>query len=336
VKTTVTKSADSEEVVVEVDGVKAGRRQDATGIYSLVWERDPRALGLKHRLHPHKITKEFPAEMDPIAPPSSGVVGDAPITAADPTPIVIDVNYMYTAAAAAAAGGVDKMPAFMSLSCALANETYANSGLGYITWRCFGPFKTAYVENSAQSAIYWGKDPAGGTTEVAKYYALTGADLTHYVVTNNSCGIGYMFTFAGTYALSQSERSCTNDNLTFPHETGHNIGYEHDPANADCGTLVLKPSGLMGCASGYNYGHAFPVGAIKWRTIMSYPAAGGKRISQISNPNILYMGLYPTGIANERDNARVAVTNAPLVSAFRTPVVPTGRPPSKVTNFKVQ
>jgi len=100
VKTTVTKTADSEEVVVEVDGVQAGRRQDKDGVYELVWERDPRALGLKHRLHPHKITTPFPPELDPIAPPAAEIP-DAPLAAADPAPVVIDVNYFYTAGAAA-------------------------------------------------------------------------------------------------------------------------------------------------------------------------------------------------------------------------------------------
>jgi len=232
---------------------------------------------------------------------------------------VIDVNYMYTAGAAAGWGGEANVPAQMALSCALANQTYANSGLGYITFRCFGPFKTAYVENT-QTAIEWAKNDPTGITELAQHLTMTGADLTHYVVTNNGCGLGYLF--AGTnWAVSQSERSCTNANLTFPHETGHNIGYNHEPANAGCGVLVTKPSGLLGCANGYNYGHAFPIGAIKWRTIMAYPQAGGTRITQISSPNVLYQGLYPTGIVNERDNVRVAIANAPAVSAYRTAVL---------------
>jgi hypothetical protein len=331
VKTTVTKTADSEDVIVEVNGVKAGRRQDATGVYDLVWERDPTLLGLKHRLHPHKVTKVFPAERDPLSAPA--ILGDAvaaPASQADPAPVVVDVNMLYSAAALVKIGGPTKIDAFAALSCALATQSYANSGLGWITFRCLGPFQTAYNEATDGNALDWMAGPVGNA-EIQQRYGQTGADLSHMVTTNGACGQGYM-TVTASYALSMSEWDCTNSNLSMPHETGHNMGMHHDPANAQCGALVTKPSGLQGCASGYNYGHAWPIGAIQWRDVMSYPGAGGARVTQFSSPLVLYQGQWATGIANERDNARVAFDRAATVAGFRTPVtvpLPPPQPPGK-------
>jgi hypothetical protein len=346
VKTTVTKDADFEEVVVEVDGVKAGLRTDHGRRYDLVWERDLKTLGLGHRLHAHAITKVFPNERDPVPTPGAHDLSlrDIPTTAADHAPVVIDVNYFYTASAAAARGGEQNMPAFAALSCAIANQAYANSGLGWITMRCLGPWLTTYKEATDGDPLTWmyySLNPPNDHTS-PNYHGnqfqatrtLTGADMSHMVATNNACGVGYIN--AGiTTALSMSEQSCTNANLTFPHETGHVIGYNHEPANAQCGTLVLKPSGLMGCPSGYNYGHSWPIGAVQWRDVMAYPAAGGTRITQFSNPRVLYQGQYPTGVVDERDNARIAEVRAPVVAAFGTPTTTTHKPPSRPTSVTV-
>lgn len=325
VKTDVTKTADSEEVVVEVDGVKAGRRQDKTGLYDLVWERDPTTLGFGHRLHPHKITKVFPNEREPIpAPHETGPVRDVP-TASPDNPVVIDVNIYYSAnAGVRVPGGESGMPAFAQLTCALANQTYANSGLPYITFRCFGPFKVSYVEGANDALAWMSRLPTatttGGQPEIQQRFMETGADLGHLVTNDGACGLGYLTSGLST-SISQSEWDCTNSNLSGPHEMGHNIGFHHDPATVGC-TTISPTSGLPFCSGSFNYGHAWPIGAVQWRTIMAYPGAGGTRITQISNPNILYQGQWPTGIANERDNARVAVGRAPVVAAFRTAVLP--------------
>jgi hypothetical protein len=338
VKTTVKKDFDFEEIVVEVDGVQAGYRYDHGKRYDLKWERDPRALGLKHRLHAHEITKEFPAELDPLPTPGAVPIALADIpaaVAADTTPRVIDVNYFYTAASAAANGGEGTMPAFAALSCALTNQAYANSGLGWITFRCLGPFKASYADTTnLTDALNWLGMSGAGASEVAAKYALTGADLSHMTIAKSGggCGLGYMPASA-SFALSTSDRTCSNANLSFPHETGHNVGYNHDPANAGC-TLTAQPSGQLGCSGSYNYGHSFPIGAPKWRTVMAYPGALGTRITQFSNPLVLYQGLYPTGIVNERDNARIAVARAAILAAFRTAVVTTPHPPSKVSNLQ--
>jgi len=340
VKKTVTKDFDFEEIVVEVDGVKAGYRYDHGKRFDLVWERDPKTLGLTKRLHAHEIIRKFPAELDPILPPGTHPISLAdvpPSVVADTTPRVIDINYFYTTAAAARIGGDASMPAFAALSCELTNQSYANSGLSYITFRCLGPFKASYPDTTNLSdALNWMRGPTG-SPEITAKAALTGADLSHMVIgiAGGMCGLGYLNSPDPSWGLSTSDIGCANSNLSFPHETGHNVGMNHDPANTGC-TLVLKPSGLMGCNdSTYNYGHSFPIGAVKWRTFMAYPGAGGTRITIESSPNVLYQGLYPTGIVNERDNVRIAVARASVVAAFRTAVVASHRPPAQGTNFKI-
>jgi hypothetical protein len=334
VKKTVIKAEDFEEIVVEVNGVKAGYRYDHGRRFDLKWERDPKTLGLTHRLHAHEITRVFPPELDPL-PTAMQPVPDAPIAAADTAPVVIDVNYFYTAASAAANGGESTMPAFAALSCALANQAYVNSGIGYITFRCLGPFKASYADTTnLNDALNWMGTTGAGASEIAAKYALTGADVSQMTVkySGGGCGLGWL-TASKTNALSVTDRTCANSNLSSPHEIGHNLGFNHDPANAGCGTLVLKPSGLMGCASGYNYGHSFPIGAPQWRTFMAYPNAGGIRVTVESGTNVTYNG-YATGIVNERDNVLVAVARAPIVSQFRTATT-TSHKPSAVTNVTI-
>jgi hypothetical protein len=331
VKKTVTKDFDFEEVVVEVDGVKAGYRYDHGRRYDLLWERDPKALGLRHRLHAHEVTKVFPAERDPIVAPDALPAVADPLAVADLTPVVIDVNYFYTAQVAAAQGGEANMAAFAALTCELSNQTYANSGLGHITWRCLGPFKAAYADTTnLDDALAWMSAGGGGAADIAAKYVLTGADLSHLVINSGggSCGLGYINSGTGT-ALSTSDRTCVNSNLSGPHEMGHNMGFHHDPATVGC-TTISPTSGVPYCNGSYNYGHSWPIGAPKWRSIMAYPGAGGTRITQISNPNVINNG-FPTGIPNERDNARVAVARAPIVSQFRfSPgTFPVPRPPGQ-------
>jgi hypothetical protein len=241
----------------------------------------------------------------------------------------------------------------VALSCALSNQSYANSGLGWITWRCFGPFQSAYNETTDGEALRWMSSATicatvngvqtchpGGLTDTNDKLALTGADLSHLVTTNGACGLGFLEPAANA-AMSMSEWSCTNANLSFTHETGHNVGFNHDPKNAgsppcpeptNTNCAIYCPSGLA-CFPGIsNFGHAWPIAAPQWRSIMAYPSAGGARITQISNPSILYQG-YPTGIPGERDNAKKAVERAPIVAAFRMAVNPPQMPaaPGKPT-----
>jgi hypothetical protein len=85
------------------------------------------------------------------------------------------------------------------------------------------------------------------------------------------------------------------------------MGFEHDPANGTSPSNASYP---------YAFGH-YVDGS--YRTVMSYSrpcGSGCTRVAHHSNPDILNAGV-PTGIAEQRDNARAGDQTAPIVANFR-------------------
>jgi hypothetical protein len=130
----------------------------------------------------------------------------------------------------------------------------------------------------------------------------------------NACGTAFLMSASSggfeSNAYSVSVRACAVDNLTFPHELGHNQGANHNPENGLSPSQAIFP---------YAFGHYVSGGASPFRTILS--TAGGvctncPRIPYFSNPGVTYHA-QPTGITDERENARTINNTAVAFSQFR-------------------
>ena len=112
-------------------------------------------------------------------------------------------------------------------------------------------------------------------------------------------------------AYSVSVRQCAVDNLTFPHELGHNQGANHNPESGLPPAQAVFP---------YAFGHYVDGGANPFRTILSTTTSGicasCPRIPYFSNPSVNFNG-QPTGIVDQRDNARTINDTALVFSRFR-------------------
>ncbi|MEM7584932.1 MAG: PKD domain-containing protein [Acidobacteriota bacterium] len=124
------------------------------------------------------------------------------------------------------------------------------------------------------------------------------------------CGRAYLMDTVGpqsaSRAFSYTHVQCGT--YVFSHELGHNLGMQHDPANA--GANPLYP---------WAYGHFVDQ---RFRTVMSYSTECTNyqcpTIPQFSHPGLTHQGL-PTGIPDQRHNARVLSVTGPVAAAFRAP-----------------
>ncbi|MDH5411778.1 MAG: M12 family metallo-peptidase, partial [Alphaproteobacteria bacterium] len=140
-----------------------------------------------------------------------------------------------------------------------------------------------------------------------------GADLVSMVVDNGGqcSGVAYVmhkpaYDFV-SYAYSVTALNCGGAGLA--HEVGHNMGFEHNPEDS------IRYQTSQPTATPFSFGH-YVDGS--FRTIMSYatPCLSGCPMAyRFSNPNLDFLG-FPTGIADQRDNARTGDLTAPIVADF--------------------
>jgi reprolysin-like metallo-peptidase family M12B len=118
------------------------------------------------------------------------------------------------------------------------------------------------------------------------------------------CGVGYvMTTLSGTFeafGFTVVQDSCATGNYSFGHELGHNMGAQHDRANAGTGL------------TSYSYGWRTTDNA--YRSVMSY--SPGTRLPFFSNPNKLAPNGLALGTAND-DNTRCLNYSATTITGFR-------------------
>jgi len=270
------------------------------------------APGAVYEIQPREGGRHVLAKLDQhLFPECAGEVGhdEPPALAPDGGPIVpadseaqIDVLVVYTAAARAAAGGTSGMLATIQSAVAAANTSYLNSRIA-TRLRLVHAAEVAYNEASAtfSTHLQWVNTNAG----VAALRNTYGADLVDMIVEDGeSCGIGYLL--GGSFSVTPV--SCAVGNLSFAHELGHNMGCTHNPEDTSGGG-----------AFPYSYGHWNASGG--FRTVMSYatPCPGCVRLQFFSNPSVSYLG-FPTGVANQRDNARTINATDQQVANYRQSV----------------
>ncbi len=257
------------------------------------------------------------AAIAPDVPPTSSAAGtNAP--AAD-NGATIDVLVIYTTAARQAAGGTLAMQALISLIVNSTNQSFANSQVNPRV-RLVHAAEVAYPETGdVLLDLTRFQNPSDGYADSVHTLRNTyRADLVSILTHNagNYCGISYLMSpvssYFEAYAFNLTQWQCASSNYSYAHEVGHNLGSQHDHANA---------SGPAG-AYPYSYGYQAPNGA--FRTIMAYRdgcPAGCPRINYWSNPNISYAG-QPTGVSNWADNRRSINDTAYTVANFRQSLPP--------------
>ncbi len=245
----------------------------------------------------------------------------------------IDVMVLYTSAARDAAGGEQAIKDEIDFAIAEANQANLDSGVAHLLYAIYrGEVPGGYVEDPE------GVDPAllfkqlkfvdGELDAIHGLRSSEGADLASLIFERGNlgiyspCGYGDQVESASAatkqLAFSVVRRWCVANVLNLAHETGHNIGANHDRANA---TSNLN----------YNFGHIQPhpttPGVAPWRTIMAYDTpcrddAGSYtcvRVARFSNPGLDLAG-DPTGVATTKPepehNVKAFASNHEAVSRY--------------------
>ena len=231
--------------------------------------------------------------------------GDDPPASASDSASSIDVLMLFTHEARDAMGGLPLIKSRVRLMVDLANDAFANS-------RMDARLKIAHLGLSPFRELGDMGDNLDAFRVHPQVRALRdahSADLVALVQSTDadSCGIAYVMDELGTgfspWAYSVTAYSCIT---TLGHEIGHNMGMHHDPANAPPAEEAIFP---------WAFGHYV---MNDFRTMMSYPSPCGSctRIPYFSSPNVFREG-QATGLAGERDNARVGNRTAVEIANYR-------------------
>ncbi len=266
---------------------------------------EPTQIG--HRFEAAGLRAYDPAGEPLPARTNSGILQPS-LASVDPVD-GIDVMVVYSPEARIGAGGTNQIEAIAQAAVDNTNTAFIDSDMNarFVLVHTSETVRSE-VGGSLSADLEWVASNAG----VAALRDLHKADMVGLLVNSGSyCGRGYVMRNpeAGfeDSAFQVTKRSCAVGNLTYAHEHGHNLGFEHDPANGPNPANASYP---------WSFGH-FVNGS--YRTVMSYSnqcGSGCSRAPHFSNPSVAHNGTA-TGIANQRDNARSGDSVAPIVTDFR-------------------
>lgn len=223
----------------------------------------------------------------------------------------VDVIVVYTPEAMAAAGGDAAIKVTAQAAVDAMNSSLVNSLVDTTIDLRYAGLVNYNDTGDSGLDLSW----IQSSTEVRALLDIYGADMAALLVeSSDACGRGYVMRNPSSgfrdFAVQVTTRSCAVGNLSFAHEFGHNMGLEHDPANGASPNSASYP---------WSFGH-YNNGS--YRTVMSYSnqcASGCTRRQYFSNPNVDFNAL-PTGITDERENARTLGLTSHVSAGFRTRV----------------
>jgi hypothetical protein len=265
---------------------------------------------------------KFENEDDPTGPVKPDQNNGKEDTCDTDPPDQIDVMVVYTDDARAAAGGTEAIIGTIYLAVEQANQSYINSEIN-LRQRLVDVEEVSYDESGSHiTDLERLQNGADGFVDNVQILRNTfAADLVSMIVEANSfgkCGRGnIMYRPSNAFeseAYSVVIRHCASAaaNLSYAHETGHNMGAEHNLENA-------APLGTGEFSYSHGFRHPSRVAAESWRTIMSYATAlSSTRVLYWSNSGVRYpVRDVLMGTDDLQDNARVLNDNARIVANFR-------------------
>ncbi|HSN77732.1 MAG TPA: M12 family metallo-peptidase, partial [Anaerolineae bacterium] len=220
-----------------------------------------------------QTTLQDPMPEDPPEPViEEGIEQEPQLQGFDALPLaddgsIIDVLVVYTPAVRSQYGN-NGIKSLIDLAVDETNQSYANSQIN-MQLRLVHTAEVAFTESTGSMGTDLGRLQSKTDGYMDEVHALRDqyhADMVSLIVANmGSCGIAYlMTTLSPTFernAFSVVAAMCAAGYYSFGHELAHNMGANHDRANA---SAALYP---------YSYGYWAPDNS--YRTVMAYDCPNG-------------------------------------------------------------